>query len=140
MTSVSAQIQPVIGKRLAGVTAERYSDVRVSSEDLGGTVARPGTDQYVAVDRLSRGTRDQVYLAARLALVDRICDGRQPPLIVDDALASFDDERACRMLESLRDFARGRQVLLFTWSDRYDSLADRVVNLPACLRLTAAVG
>lgn len=140
MTSVSAQIQPVIGERLARVTAGRYSDARVRSEDLGVTVARPGTDQYVAVDRLSRGTRDQVYLAARLALVDRVCDGRKPPLIVDDALASFDDERARRMLELLRDFARGRQVLLFTWSDRYDSLADRVVDLPSRLGSVAAVG
>ncbi|MGH2458233.1 MAG: ATP-binding protein [Chloroflexota bacterium] len=140
MTSVSAQIQPVIGERLARVTAGRYSDARVRSEDLDVTVARPGTDQYIAVNRLSHGTRDQVYLAARLALVDRICNGRQPPLIVDDALASFDDERACRMLDLLRDFARGRQVLLLTWSARYDLLADRVVDLPACRGSVVAVG
>ncbi len=140
MTTVSEQIQPFIGERLARVTGGRYAAARVSSADLAVSVARPGTNRFIGLDRLSRGTRDQAYLAARLALVDRICDGREPPLLVDDALASFDDERARRMLEVLRDFARGRQVLLFSWSDRYDSLADRVVDLTTVVRPLASVG
>ena len=46
-------------------------------------------------ERLSRGTREQVFLALRLALIRDL--GRHDvslPLVMDDALVNFDDQRA----------------------------------------------
>ncbi len=78
--------------------------------------ARPGPG---AMDReaqaLSRGTRDQLYLSLRLALAQEITDGREPvPLLLDDPLVNFDDQRLAATLAMLMELARERQVLLLT--------------------------
>jgi uncharacterized protein YhaN len=68
------------------------------------------------VEHLSRGTREQLFLAIRLALVQGF--GRQGivlPMVLDDVLVNFDQSRAEAAAEVLQDFAgKGRQVLLFT--------------------------
>ena len=89
-----------------------------------------GGGDWVSVQQLSRGTLDQVYLAARLGLVRQVTQEKQPPLIFDDPFVTFDEDRARRAAELLRDLARDHQVLYLTTSDRYDSVADSVVVLP----------
>ena len=61
---------------------------------------------------LSAGTTGQLYLAVRLAL----CRLTLPevPLVLDDALADFDDQRARLALEVLLRESEQRQVLLFS--------------------------
>ncbi len=64
---------------------------------------------------LSRGTRDQLYLCLRLALADEITGGGEPlPLILDDPLVNFDDQRLAGTLAMLARVAERRQVLLLT--------------------------
>ena len=68
------------------------------------------------VEQLSRGTREQLFLSIRLAMVEEL--GRQGtflPMVLDDVLVNFDEERSQAATEVLRDFAaKGHQVLLFT--------------------------
>lgn len=69
----------------------------------------------VSVNGLSDGTRDQLFLALRLAGIELHLNNREPvPLIIDDILASFDDARARATLSCLSDIAKRTQVLLFT--------------------------
>lgn len=65
---------------------------------------------------LSRGTREQLYLALRMAIVDDYARrGVELPLVLDDVLVNFDDPRARRAAEALVDFASaGRQVFVLT--------------------------
>ena len=49
---------------------------------------------------------------------------RRPPLVFDDPFVTFDDERAVRALDVLRDLAKDFQVIYLTCSDRYDAVAD----------------
>jgi hypothetical protein len=51
---------------------------------------------------------------------------------------TFDDDRARRAFELLRDLAADFQVLYLTPSDRYDARADLVVELPAPIAVDAA--
>ena len=60
---------------------------------------------------LSRGTQDQAWLALRLALASLLLPP-DAPLILDDALLTFDRGRTRAALELLRRLKR--QVLLFT--------------------------
>ena len=66
---------------------------------------------------LSQGTVDQLYLAVRLAVCD-LCLPQRPPIVLDDALADFDDGRAAQGLALLRELAEEQQVLLFTCHGR----------------------
>ena len=70
----------------------------------------------IAVEKLSRGTREQLFLALRLALASSFARrGINLPLVLDDVLVNFDVTRAKAAAAVLRDFARGgNQVLLFT--------------------------
>ena len=55
----------------------------------------------------------------RLAVCDLVLPGEDPaPLILDDALVNFDDERLSLALKLLQDLSSRRQILLFTCQSR----------------------
>jgi uncharacterized protein YhaN len=71
--------------------------------------------QLVNVEGMSEGTRDQLYLALRLATLERYADeGRAMPLLLDDVLMTFDDERAAAALRVFDELAHRFQVILLT--------------------------
>lgn len=64
---------------------------------------------------LSLGTCQQLYLALRIALLMTAQDvGRFLPVLADDILAMFDDDRRRSALQALLTLSRQRQVTLFT--------------------------
>jgi uncharacterized protein YhaN len=72
-------------------------------------------DERVYVEGMSSGTRDQLYLALRLASLEKYMESAEPmPFIVDDILVHFDDARAQATLGVLAELARRTQVILFT--------------------------
>jgi recombinational DNA repair ATPase RecF len=113
------------------ITGGRYRRVRVDDTNLGIDIWSPDRADWVPVTELSQGTLDVVYLAARIGLVRLVTGDRRPPLVLDDPFVTLDDQRAPRALELLREVASDFQVIYLTTSDRYDSLADRVVVLEA---------
>jgi uncharacterized protein YhaN len=72
--------------------------------------------QSLRVEQLSSGTREQLFLAIRLALLEQYRDrGVDLPIVLDDVIANFDQIRTEAAVETLVDFAAGGgQVLLFT--------------------------
>jgi uncharacterized protein YhaN len=92
--------------------------------------------QAVPVSGMSDGTCDQLYLALRLAHLEKYVRDHGPfPVILDDILVSFDDDRARAALECLADLGTRTQVLFFTHHTRLremaldPALADRVAVL-----------
>jgi DNA repair exonuclease SbcCD ATPase subunit len=73
----------------------------------------------LSVEVLSRGTREQLFLALRLALVASFARrGAALPMVLDDVLVNFDAHRARLAAEVIAEFAaEGRQVLVFTCHD-----------------------
>lgn len=67
------------------------------------------------VGELSRGTREQLYLAMRLGLIEQYEQNSEPlPVIMDDIIVNFDDARGPLAVQALAEFARGRQVIVMT--------------------------
>jgi len=89
------------------------------------------------VDALSRGTREQLFLALRLAIVASYARrGARLPLVLDDVLVNFDAARAKAAAAVLRDFAAvGNQVLVFTCHEHilklFKALKVTVSRLPS---------
>jgi uncharacterized protein YhaN len=74
-----------------------------------------GEQRRVDLNNLSSGTRVQVLLAVRVAFVEHREQETAPPLLLDETLAPFDDQRAETVLDTVIDLARdGRQVFYFT--------------------------
>jgi hypothetical protein len=72
--------------------------------------------QPLPVNVLSRGTREQLFVSLRLALVSAYARrGIHLPMILDDVFVNFDAGRTKTACAVLRDFAKqGHQLLVFT--------------------------
>ena len=80
-------------------------DLRVRDSD--------GNDR--GVDELSRGTREKLYLAMRMGLIEQYEQNSEPlPVIMDDILVNFDDDRGPLAVQALAEFAKDRQVIVMT--------------------------
>lgn len=76
---------------------------------------------------LSLGTRQQLYLSLRIALLLTAENvGRGLPILCDDILVNFDDTRRERAALALMELARKRQVILFTCHSDIASLVCKV--------------
>lgn len=118
------------GALLERLTGGRFVALRPPSGAGGrALVAVRGDGEELARDALSEGTADQVFLALRLAGIeqlqaDRVAGGLPPvPVVLDDVLMTFDDDRARAALRVLAEPADGRQVLLFTHHEHLVGLA-----------------
>jgi uncharacterized protein YhaN len=77
---------------------------------------------------MSDGTRDQLFLSLRLAsLRQQFQQGIRLPVVMDDILINFDDDRSRATLEVLAELGGETQVLFFTHHARLVELARSVV-------------
>ncbi len=123
---------------LETITGGRYIGVQLGMDDLEPTVDMPAR-RTIAVTSLSRGVRDQLYFALRVALAKALAGKRILPLVLDDPYANFDDERLERTIHLLREIAQRTQVLLFTCNPDYERWFQPVLKLGRPTRATAAV-
>ncbi|ASK60877.1 hypothetical protein CFK37_00960 [Virgibacillus phasianinus] len=88
------------------------------------------------VDELSQGTKDQLFIALRLAISEVMSDTHHMPFIIDDAFVHFDDIRSSRMMQLITSIAKNRQVLLFTCKKMLitDINSSNVTVLPESIR------
>ena len=84
-------------------------------------------DARLTVEKMSSGTRDQLYLALRLATLEWRLEASEPmPFIVDDILINFDDDRSMATLKVLDDLSKKNQVILFTHHRQIVEAANRL--------------
>lgn len=69
----------------------------------------------VGIEAMSEGTRDQLYLALRLAHLEDYAGRAEPaPFVGDDLFSTFDDARTGHGLETLAEIGGAVQPILFT--------------------------
>ena len=86
------------------------------------------------VKEMSRGTKEQLYFAMRLGLIDVYEQTSEPmPVVMDDVLVNFDDDRRPAAIKALKEFATNRQVIVFTChkdvSDTYKEIGAKELIL-----------
>lgn len=142
LKTAARYLEEHMGPAISRVTDGRYDEIEVDEKNLAFTVRAPETGELVAVEQLSQGTADQLYLTARLGLVKLVTMDRRPPLVLDDPFVTFDSARGERALRLVKDIAavQGFQVLYLTCSNRFDAMADELVILagPSSDRVLAA--
>lgn len=121
---------PVLAKAgalFARLTLGSYGTIRGELDSTNKAIllgVRPD-DQEVHIEGMSEGSRDQLFLALRLAtLMQHLRRGEPMPFVVDDILLGFDDRRTSACLEVLAELAAETQVLLFTHHRRVMELAE----------------
>ena len=121
-SSLQTRFSPDLGQRAADIftklTKGKYNKVLLDQEL---TPSAQETGQFIPHEAalLSQGAADQLYLAVRLAICDMVLPrDSAAPLLLDDALVNFDDERMAAALDYLVELSQRRQVLLFTCQRR----------------------
>ena len=121
ITALSGNINARIGSHLrtrtsrilSGITGGKYSEV-LMDENL--RMAVNTGERVVPLERLSRGTLEQIYFALRMAAGELFCGGTPFPVILDDVFGSYDVERLQALLRWLHN--EDRQVMISTCSGR----------------------
>lgn len=117
------------GELFAFTTRDEFSGIETDIDDKGQpvVVGRRRSGAIVPVSSMSDGTRDQLFLAFRLASIENYAASAEPlPFVVDDILVHFDDERSAATLELLAEFGKTNQVLLFTHHQSVRNEAQRL--------------
>lgn len=113
------------GAIFATLTLGRFARLIVDFESTPPRLTALRTDgQTVEIPGLSEGTRDQLYLALRLAALEvHLAKAKALPFIADDLFINFDDERSTAGLMALRELSKQTQVLFLS---HHDHLLPRV--------------
>ncbi|MCW2938757.1 MAG: hypothetical protein JWN00_1742 [Actinomycetia bacterium] len=124
----NARQDPVLeraGQLFRELTREHFSGLELDHEGHSPVIlARRDTSALVQAGRLSEGTADQLYLALRLASLERYADeDRGLPFTVDDIFMTFDNDRTRAALKVLNEMADRFQMIVFTHHEHLADLA-----------------
>ena len=128
-----------IARVFGALTDGRYDGVEIDPASLGLVVH--GVEKIgVPADRLSRGARDQLYFALRVAVLEVLASERALPIILDDPFLHFDDDRLARAGRTLARLGDSHQVLLFSHDGRLTRWGFPCAELPEPAAVTAELG
>ncbi|TMW73398.1 YhaN family protein [Alteribacter natronophilus] len=83
----------------------------------------------VPIAGMSDGSTDQLYLALRIASIEKYVKNNEPvPFIVDDILVHFDDDRSRETLKVLIELSELTQVIFFSHHHRLKSLLEETAD------------
>lgn len=110
------------------ITGGNYIDITFNSKESKIIVKKSNGDELSA-DKLSEGTYDQLYLAIRVDLAQRILSENNGFLIMDDIFLSYDTKRlkeGIKILKKLSDL--GWQIIYFTAKEKECELFKKVTK------------
>ena len=111
------------------VTQGSYSRIfkPIDSDDI---FIVDGNEQVKGLLEMSRGTREQLYLALRFGLIEEYEKRSEPlPLVMDDIFVNFDDDRNKQIRDRIMQFSKKRQVIVLTCHKRiFDSYSSMGAN------------
>ena len=115
---ISRSAQEILGQ----LTNGRYNRLTLS-QDFSLHVGAQEEDILRSRHWRSDGTVDQLYLALRLAVARELIP--DAPLVLDDAMVRFDNDRLQAALEILKQEAKTKQVIVFTCHGRERELLEQ---------------
>jgi len=117
-------------EHLTTITDERYSRLEYSEEGELLVSGRVQPDPVPVAEPLSRGTRDQIHLCLRLGLLDHLDEGREPmPLVLDEVLVHWDEDRRRSAYSLFKRIAATRQVFLLTCHEALAAETERALGV-----------
>ena len=118
MERAERERQPELLKKasfyLERFTCGVYTRVYNSARENLLKVATPDSPEGKNASQLSRGTREQLFLALRMALIDSLWqDEEMLPVVFDDIFVNFDTNRRNAAWQTIRSFAADKQLIIF---------------------------
>jgi energy-coupling factor transporter ATP-binding protein EcfA2 len=112
-----SQILDLASQYINRLTESECQSIRIDRNMRSLHVVKAESGTSVPLARLSRGTRDQIALALRLAIIQvKAASSERIPLVLDDVFVAADDERAQAAADLLMEIAADGQQILFLTS------------------------
>lgn len=119
------------GELFSRLTLQSFTDLTVdyNEKDEPVLIGVRENGEQVTVEGMSDGTTDQLYLALRIASIEKYISESEPlPFIVDDILVHFDDARSRETLKVLLELADQTQVIFFTHHARLTEIMEEIAD------------
>jgi len=128
--SIAEEIRKSFGKEINQkasvymnhITNGKYDNFEVDDE-MNITIEGKG-GRVIAVDRLSKGTVEQMYMALRLAAAEIIFADDTKPILLDDAFVMYDNKRMGSTIKFMSDHLE--QIIAFSCHTREKVMADKL--------------
>lgn len=135
-TSVQHKFTPSIESNskelLNEITDGRYSNLKINEENLDIQIKVPEINDYVDVELLSQGAKDQVYFTVRTTMSDLLSGNINIPLIFDDPFHNFDNIRLEKTIIAMKKLAKNKQIILIShkpYHKEFKNFADNIVEM-----------
>ncbi len=119
------------GEFFRELTCGSFGGLRTDYDEADNPVllAQRLSGECLGLEALSDGARDQLFLALRLAFIERAVESSEAlPLVLDDALVNFDDQRSKAALKTLAELSKKTQIIFFTHHQHLVDLAKAAVH------------
>lgn len=133
---VQQKFTPAIEKNskniLKKVTNSKYSDLKINEDNLDISVKAPEINEFVPVDILSQGAKDQIYFTIRTTMTDLLSGNVNIPLIFDDPFHNFDDVRLGKTISAVKELSKNKQIILIShkkYQKEYKDFADNIIEV-----------
>lgn len=125
INEIRNNIGPEINKRIesnfAYLTDNKYAEVKLSKDY--SMFVNDNINLFQG-SYLSNGAMDQLYLALRLALIELLFKNEKYPIILDDALIQYDDNRRERAILLITSKVQG-QIIMFTCQNKEKEILNK---------------
>lgn len=121
---VGGRLKERTSQILSEITGGKYQEVLMDSEFR---IKVNMDDRAVALERLSRGTIEQIYFALRMAAGELLCKEERFPVVLDDVFGMYDEERLSAVLRWI--YKENRQVIISTCHKREMEILEKE-NIP----------
>lgn len=117
-----------VARLLSRMTDGRYTGIERKLDRAGTLLVRDSLGQALEPTSLSTGTREQLYLAIRIAFALQYCEESEPlPLILDDILVNFDHLRTRNTLKVLAEVSDRVQIIFLTCHRHMVEMASEII-------------
>lgn len=104
----------------------KYEEILMT--ESGGFVLKSGSELVPMSETVSRGTKEQMYLALKLAMTFRLDPLGQYPILMDEIAVNFDKRRQEGLFKVIEELSSQRQVMYFTCHDWFVEAANKVLE------------
>lgn len=112
--SYGSVLEKKAGEIFSRITDNKYGSMSIS-KTFDINVSESNNFGSRDIGYLSSGTADQAYLSLRIALSELMCEDKETlPLLLDDALAQYDDGRMITAIKYLMEYSEKSQIIMFT--------------------------
>jgi len=133
---VQHKFTPLIEKNskllLKETTGSKYSDIQIDESTLDIAIKAPEIKEFIPVEILSQGAKDQVYFTIRTTMSDLLSGDINIPLIFDDPFHNFDDIRLKKTISAIKKISKNKQIILIShrhYQKDFKDFADNVIEV-----------